>query len=373
MQSKSRSERRPVRYAVVGVGHIAQVAVLPGFANAENSELTALVSDDATKLRELGRQYDVAHGVSYDEYDELLSSGKVDAVYIALPNHLHREYAVRAAELGVHALCEKPLAVTERDCMKMIAAAEESGVTLMTAYRLHFERANLEAIEIVQGDELGRIRSFHSIFTQNVKPGDIRLSPVEQGGGALYDLGIYCVNAARYLFRAEPICVHAVSISGVDERFAHCDATTSAILRFPDDRIATFTCGFDGADVSMYRVVGSDGELVMEPAYEYATELGYRVRASGHRTERRFEKRDQFGPELFYFSECILEGRQPEPDGHEGLADVRVIESIHESARTGRVVNVPPTQRSRRPGIEQRIERPGFDEPPKVHASGPRQ
>jgi predicted dehydrogenase len=123
----------------------------------------------------------------------------------------------------------------------------------------------------------------------------------------------------------------------------------------------------------MYRVVGSDGELVMEPAYEYATELGYRVRASGHRTERRFEKRDQFGPELFYFSECILEGRQPEPDGHEGLADVRVIESIHESARTGRVVNVPPTQRSRRPGIEQRIERPGFDEPPKVHASGPRQ
>jgi glucose-fructose oxidoreductase len=311
--------------------------------------------------------------VSYDDYDELLSAGGVDAVYIALPTHLHREYAVRAAERGVHVLCEKPLGVTELDCTKMIAAAEEHGVSLMTAYRLHFERANLEAIEIVQGGELGRIRSFHSTFTQNVKPGDVRLLPVEQGGGALFDMGIYCVNAARYLFRAEPTSAHAVSISGVDERFAHCDAMTSAILRFPDDRIATFTCGFDGADVSMYRVVGSDGELVMEPAYEYATELAYRVRAFGHRTERHFEKRDQFGPELFYFSECILDGRRPEPDGQEGLADVRLIESIHESARTGRAVDVPQSKRLRRPGRKQQIERPGFDEPPEVHASSPRQ
>src|SRR5437763_1225289 len=135
----NQSDRSIVRYAVVGQGYISQAAVLPAFRHARaNSRLVALVSGDETKRRSLARKYGVAT-YGYDEYDTCLASGDVDAVYIALPNAMHREYTVRAAKHGVHVLCEKPLAVTEADCKAMIDACRKNGVKLMTAYRLHFE------------------------------------------------------------------------------------------------------------------------------------------------------------------------------------------------------------------------------------------
>src|ERR1700730_11671936 len=154
--------RRKVRYAVVGLGHIAQVAVLPAFKNAPNSELFALVSGDSDKLEKWGRKYGLEHLYSDEDYSRALSN--VDAVYLALPNHLHREYAVRAAAAGVHVLCEKPMAVTTEDCEDMIEAAESNGVRLMVAYRLHFERANLEAVEAVNSGKIGEPRIYDSIF-----------------------------------------------------------------------------------------------------------------------------------------------------------------------------------------------------------------
>ena len=176
---------RKIRYAVVGLGYISQAAVLPAFAHARrNSQLTALVSDDPQKREELSKRYGVELVYDYDRYDECLASGEVDAVYIALPNHMHRDFAVRAAEAGKHILCEKPLAVTEEECEDMIQAAERWGVRLMTAYRLHFDRANLEAIEIVRSGKLGEARVFDSVFTMQVKDEDnIRLNPPDQGGG----------------------------------------------------------------------------------------------------------------------------------------------------------------------------------------------
>src|SRR5438876_2308035 len=167
---------RRVRYAVVGQSYIAQIAVLPAFAHASrNSELAALVSGDRVKLRALGRKYGVDHLYTYDHYEECLRSGAVDAVFIALPNHLHREYAVRAARAGVHVLCEKPMALTEQDCRAMIAAARRNRVKLMVAYRLHFEEANLEAVELTRSGKLGDPRIFDSVFTMQVKPGNIRV------------------------------------------------------------------------------------------------------------------------------------------------------------------------------------------------------
>ncbi len=318
-----------IRYGVVGLGHIAQVAVLPAFAHAENSELTALVSDDPEKLEKLGRKYRVKARFSYQQYDECLRSGMLDAVYIALPNHLHREYTERAARAGVHVLCEKPMAVTEEDCLAMIRVTEENGVKLMVAYRLHFEEANLKAIELVQQGRLGEPRLFDSVFTMTVKEGDIRLNPRELGGGTLYDIGVYCINAVRNLFGAEPMEVVAFSANCGDARFVDCEETTSAILRFPGrERLAMFTCSFGAADVSSYRVVGSRGDLVMDPAYEYAEELKQRVTIDGRTRERTFPRRDQFAPELVAFSECILTGAAPEPSGWEGFADVRVVRSL---------------------------------------------
>jgi predicted dehydrogenase len=370
---RSRSpDPQKVRYAVVGLGHIAQVAVLPAFAHAQNSELAALVSDDPEKLEKLGRRYKVKARFSYDRFDECLHSGVVDAVYIALPNHLHREYTERAARAGVHVLVEKPMAVTEEDCLAMIRATEENGVKLMVAYRLHFEEANLKAIDLVQGGRLGDVRLFDSVFTMTVKEGDIRLNPRELGGGTLYDIGIYCINAVRNLFGAEPMEVVAFSANNGDPRFLQCEEMTSAILRFPGrERLASFTCSFNAADVSTYQVVGTKGNLVMDPAYEYAEELKQRVTINGRTRERTFPKRDQFAPELVSFSECILTGATPEPSGVEGLADVRVIRALYRSADTGRPVTLEPFSKEDRPSLEQALWRPPVRKPELVNAESP--
>ena len=167
---------RKIRYAVVGLGHIAQVAVLPAFAHAtENSELRALVSGDPDKLAELSRTYQVPRTFSYEHYEECLRSGEVDAVYIALPNSMHYEYAVAAARERIHILCEKPMAVTAADCELMIREARQHQVRLMIANRLHFESAHREAIKIVASGQLGIPRIFSSVLTFQVKERDVRL------------------------------------------------------------------------------------------------------------------------------------------------------------------------------------------------------
>src|SRR3954465_924920 len=209
--------RKQVRYAVVGLGHIAQVAVLPAFGNARrNSRLAALVSGDPVKLEELGAKYRVDQRYSYERYDEMLKRGDVDAVYIATPNSLHAEYAVRAAQAGMHVLVEKPMAVTEEQCELMAKAARDAHVKLMVAYRLHFERANLEAIEVARSGRIGEPRLFNSTFTMQVVPGNIRVRS-ELGGGTLYDIGIHCINAARGLFREEPIEVRAMAAGTIGD------------------------------------------------------------------------------------------------------------------------------------------------------------
>src|SRR5207248_8342563 len=195
--------KQKVRYAVIGLGHIAQTAVLPAFAHAENSELVALVTRNPDKDRQLkGR-----HGVnvySYDDLETAIDREKVDAVYIATPNSLHREHTERAARSGSHVLCEKPMAASERDCEAMIDVTEQNKVKLMIAYRLHFHDANLHAVEVARSGNLGDLRYFTSLFGIRVDGDNIRLKK-DLGGGTLFDIGIYCINAVRYLFRDEPV------------------------------------------------------------------------------------------------------------------------------------------------------------------------
>jgi len=358
--------RRQIRYAVVGLGHIAQVAMLPAFANARrNSVLTALVSSDSSKRKNLHEKYGVEKAYSYEQYDECLAGG-IDAVYIALPNHLHCEYAVRAARAGVHVLCEKPLALTEEECGRMAAAARENGVKLMTAYRLHFERANLEAGEIARSGRIGRPTLFTSTFCTPVEPGNIRARR-ETGGGTFWDIGIYCINAARNLFRDEPVEVLAATAG----RLGEVEATASAVLRFPGERTAAFTCSFGTQKVSEYRLAGDRGDLAVEPAYEYAVALRHRLTIDGETRERRFARRDQFAPELLYFSDCVLQNHQPEPGADEGLADVRVIRALYQSAETGAPVELPPFEKRERPSLEQEIRRPPVEKPEVINAAPP--
>lgn len=352
---------RGVRYAVIGAGHIAQVAVLPAFAHARrNSRLVAVVSGDRTKRQEMVKRYGLEAAFGYDGIDECLRM--VDAVYIALPNSMHAAYTIKAARAGVHVLCEKPMAVTVDECRRMIAACRTARVKLMIGYRLHFEALNLEVIELVRNGRLGDVKFFNSSFSMKVRQGDVRTKRA-YGGGTLYDIGIYCINAARYLFRAEPTEVSAVSINSGSASLAEIDETTAATLRFGDDRVAAFVTSFNAADVSSYRIVGTKGDIHAEPAYEYAGPRSYTMTIDGRSARKRFPKHDQFAPELLYFSDCILDDREPEPSGAEGLQDVRIVQALYASARSRRPVKIPRTDTSARPTARQRITRPGLRKP----------
>jgi predicted dehydrogenase len=348
--------KEKIRYAVIGLGHIAQTAVLPAFQHTENSALVALVTGNPNKAKELSKRYGI-NAYGYDDLEIAIDREKVDAVYVATPNSLHREHAERAARAGSHVLCEKPMATTELDCAAMIEATEQNNVKLMIAYRLHFHDANLHAIEVAASGKLGDVRYFSSSFGIRVHGENIRLQK-ELGGGTLFDIGIYCINAARYLFRDEPIEVIGVTASKDEKRFSEVEEMTGAILRFPQERMATFTCSFGSAGIGYYSLVGSKGHLRMDNAYEYRLDSKCVVTIEGERSERVFKAGDQFAPELIYFSDCILNNRAPEPSGREGLADVRVVNAIYESAKTRRSVKLERIRKRTRPTPEMEISRP---------------
>lgn len=371
-RSRSRSRTSPsrgkkVRYAVMGLGHIAQAAVLPAFKHAgRNSVLAALVSGEKKKLEQLGRRYGVQRLCGYDDVDELFASGEIDAVYIALPNDMHQEYTVRAARAGIHVLCEKPMAVTARECEQMIRATRQAKVKLMIAYRLHFERANLEAAQLARSGKLGALRFFSSDFSMQVSEDNIRLKPAKEGGGPLYDIGIYCINAARYCLAQDPVQVWATATRSGDRRFRNVDETVIGTMRFKGERLATFTCSFGAADRSTYSITGTRGSITVDPAYEYAMGLAYKLQIGERERTKKFGKSDQFAPELLYFSDCVLNDRDPEPSGEDGLADVRVIEGMLRSIRSGRPVSLKMQQRKRRPTLRQEIRRPAVKREPKL-------
>jgi predicted dehydrogenase len=357
--------QRQVRYAVVGAGNIAQVAVLPAFAHAYNARLVAVVSGDAEKRRALAERHELELTGDYAEFERVLDAGRIDAVYVATPNALHKEFILRAAACGVHVLSEKPLAPSAADCREVAAACADHDVKFMVAYRLHFEAATLQAIEIARSGQLGALRLFSSFVSQVVRPDDVRRDQA-LGGGAVYDLGVYCVNAARNLFGAEPTRVVAASV----ERFGT-DDSTMAILEFPRECLAMFGVGNSTSNVSSYRIAGTEGDLRVEPAYDYTGERVHHLTVGGRTRRTVFKKRDQFAPELSYFSDCILHDREPEPSAEEAWCDVRVLEAILEASTTHRAVELAPYERLQRPSLAQLDEANPVRRPLTVNAPGP--
>jgi predicted dehydrogenase len=366
------SSGKGVRYAVVGAGWFGQAAVLPAFANAkENSELVAIVSGDREKRSALSAQYGVP-AYPYEKYEDLLAAGCVDAVYIVSPNSIHNEHTVVAARHGVHVLCEKPLADSAVAAEEMIAACDRAGVLLMTAYRLHFEKANLQAIELVRKGKIGPPRVMTATFTQQVDPDNSRLD-ARLGGHPLLDVGIYCVNAGRYLFQAEPTEVTAFEATGGDPRFKEVPEMVAAVIRFPGERLVSFVCGFGEAKASAYQVLGTKGDIRLDPAFAHTGKRTMSVTVDGESKSTEFPDSDQIGPEIVYFSDCILKGRRPEPDGREGLIDLWIIEAIKSSALKGMAVPLQPVPEKPRPHAGQEISKPPRKEEPELVNAAPPQ
>ncbi|MBV1704770.1 MAG: Gfo/Idh/MocA family oxidoreductase [Hyphomicrobiales bacterium] len=350
-----------INYAVVGAGWISQEAFLPGVGQSGNSRVAAIVSGDRAKAERLAAFHGIGAVVGYEGFDALLRGPAIDAVYVALPNDMHADYAIRAARAGKHVLVEKPLATTEDEALAMIAAARASGRFLMTAYRLHNEPGTVAALERIRAGDIGRPLVFQSAFGFQAATGNHRLR-ASAWGGPLQDVGVYCVNAARHVFSEEPVEAMATAHRPADDpRFGDIDASVAATLRFPSGGLAQFVASFGTAAVDDYRVVGTLGDLRLDPGFRFETATRLLLRRDGKSIETQFPRIDQFGAQVAYFSDCIANGTPPESDGEEGLADLRVLLAIEKAASTGRPQPISSPPRARHPTPDMVREIPPTD------------
>lgn len=326
---------RKVGYAVVGLGSYATRQIMPNFAGCERARLVALVSGTPGKLDQYGTKYGVppTHRYSYADFDRIRDNPDIDAVYVVLPNGLHAEYTIRAAKAGKHVMCEKPMAISVTECEAMIAACSAAGTKLMIGYRSRFEPYNRLAIELARGGHVGPTRLITAEHGFSISPGQWRLDKPLSGGGSMMDIGIYSLNAARYLTGEEPIEISAIeSTDRSDPRFRTVEDRISFLLRFPSGIEANCISSYSSAHNS-YRVIGTDGWIAMDPATPYVGQT-MTVRKDGISARRTLPvpAKNQFASQLDHLAECILTGTTPIVAGEEGLADMRVIEAIYRSA-----------------------------------------
>lgn len=323
-----------VRYAVIGTGYISQDAFMPSVDQTGNSVMTAIVSGSPEKAARLADFYGIEHVFDYQDYDAALASGLFDAVYVGLPNSMHADYSIRAAKAGVHALVEKPLAISVDEAEAMAAAAEKAGTYLMTAYRLHCTPGTVEALSLIREGAIGEVRHFHAEFSLQAAADNHRLK-AEHWGGPLQDVGVYCLNAARHVFAAEPIEVAAMAGNSGDPRFGEVDEALSVVMRFPGGRLGTFTVSFNAGLVTRWQAAGTSGDIAMDPAFDFRVAARLVMTQGEKVTTKSFPLIDHFGAQTAYFSDCILNRQPPRPDGREGLADMRALCAIEEAMRTG--------------------------------------
>lgn len=338
-----------VGFAVVGLGRLALEQVLPAFGECKRAKLTALVSGEMEKAREVARRYGVPEKnlYTYQTYDRLRDNPDVDVIYIILPNGMHREYTVRGAQAGKHILSEKPMANNSRECEEMIAACRKAGRKLMIAYRMQYEPYNREVVRMVRAKELGAVKQFTAENTQAMaNPEQWRLKKALAGGGALPDIGIYCLNAARFITGEEPVEVRSyIHSTPGDVRFREVEELVSFTLQFPSGMVAHCSTSYDVHNSRRYRVGCSDGWIDLDPAFAYE---GLRMkvgRKSGEKAEgqeeRSLQQKNQFALEMDHMAQCVREDKQPHTPGEEGLQDHRLMEAIYEAAQSGRVVKLP--------------------------------
>jgi predicted dehydrogenase len=326
---------KKVGYAVIGLGRIAG-HFMPGSRLTTNSQITGLVSGHRDKAERIAAEYGVAKEsiYSYENFDDIVHNPAVDAVYVALPNSMHAEYTIRAAKAGKHVLCEKPMATNVADCEAMIAACKAANVKLMIAYRCHYEPTNLRAVKLIRDGALGQVQAIESSFGFNIAPGEWRITKKLAGGGPLFDVGIYSLNACRYLTGEEPDHISAyASVIDHDGRFNEVEENVSWTMKFPSGIVASCNTTYGAPMEGFFRVHGSKGWLEVDQAFVYEG-LHLRAEFSGKQLDEPNPARDpsHFQAETEHFSHCVQNGLEPQSPGEEGLRDMRYITEIYRSA-----------------------------------------
>ena len=339
--AQAQSGGRKIGYCVIGIGRIAD-HFLQGVLESSNSKITGFVSGHRDKAERFAAQYGVPKSsiYSYEDMDRMRDNKEIDAVYVALPNSMHAEYTIRSAKAGKHVLCEKPMSTTVSDAEAMIASCKAANVKLMIAYRLHYEPLTLKTIQMIRDGALGEVQTINGAFGFNIAQGEWRTTKKYGGGGSLFDVGIYVLNACRYLTGEEPVKFAGVtSTLDHDGRFNEVDENVSWTMKFPSGILATGSSTYGTAMPGYFKVFGTKGWLGMDPAYNYD---GLRLRASYFTAKGspRVEidesnpERDpkQFAREADHLAECILNNQTPKTPGEEGLRDMQYIQAIYRSA-----------------------------------------
>ena len=330
-------------WAVVGLGSLAINQILPAFAKCEKSKVVAFVSGHPDKAHKLALRYGVSSKniYNYENYDSIKDNPEVDVIYIVLPNGMHAEYTVRGLQAGKHVLSEKPMANTPAECQQMIDAAKKADRKLMVAYRCRYETYNREAIRIARSGELGPTQMILADTGFAIgDPSQWRLNKKLAGGGSMMDIGIYALNASRYLSGEEPTEVNAMLYSTPnDPRFKEVEEHVTFQLRFPSGILANCTSSYGYFHQSHFRVMGTDARLCMDPATWYS---GLRMWIERGNTieEKELPVVDHFASEMDHMSDCVMQNKQPLTPGEEGLHDITLIHAVYESARNGKTVKV---------------------------------
>ena len=332
MQAQSTS---PLRFAAVGLGEISDM-FMKACAQSKSCKITGLVSGHADQK---APRYQSLYGIppksvyNYENFDEIAHNKDIDAVYIGLPNSMHAEYTVRAAKAGKHVLCEKPMAISSAECRTMIDACKSSNVKLMIAYRVHYDPTWTELRDMVRSGAIGDLQGFQGGF-YGQKTDGWRLDRKLSGGGSLLDLGIYPLNAMRWISGEEPSSYTAQTSTLITgPRFASVEESVEFTLKFPTGLLASGGCSY-GEDGGAYLSIdGTKGSILVRPAFFYEG-LKYTGTTIHGPVERASPGRSpyQFTLEADHFADCVRNNIEPLTGGDEGLKDMLAMEAIYRAA-----------------------------------------
>ncbi len=323
-------EGKPLGVALVGLGGLSTNQLAPALTKTTRCKLAAVVSGSKDKLAQWGRDHSIPERslYTYDGFDAIANDPAVDLVYIVLPNSQHCEFAIRAAKAGKHVLVEKPMAVSVAECEKMIEAAKQAKVRIGVAYRCQFEPHHVESMRLAKEKAFGETRYVEAGFGFAIGAAEQwRLSKALAGGGAMMDVGIYALQAVRYLTNEEPVRVSATEVKTDPVKFKEVDETIGFTLTFPSGILAQCSTTYRWNGTNFFRVTGDRGFFELRNAYGYGGQGG--VRSDGKTIA--FPAVDHFATMLDAFAESIIQGKQSRIDGEEGLKDMRVIEAIYRS------------------------------------------
>jgi predicted dehydrogenase len=329
-------------WALVGLGSLSTNQIAPAFAKTKHCKLSAIVTGAPAKAEQWKAKHGLAdsHVYNYETFDKIAENPDVDVIYIVLPNSMHEEFVIRGAKAGKHVFCEKPMANTAEECRRMIAAMKQAGKMLGIGYRCQFEPHHRECMRLAREKAFGNLKFIEAGFGFQIgDPTQWRLRKKLAGGGALMDVGIYALQACRYLTGEEPLEITAQETKTDPVKFAEVDETIAWSMKFPSGVIASVmtTYGFNGANY--FTAICEKGRFGMDPAYSYDNLKGWTSRPD---VKIQYPATDHFATEMDAFAEAILGNKPFALAGEEGLKDLLAIEAIYRSIREGKSAKVEP-------------------------------